>query len=89
MQLLVTRSAEADLGRAPDWYRDQRIGLDEEFMAEVERVFTCLPCRPSKIRRALTHRFPYKIFYVERLDLIAVLAVRHQRPRPQPWLDGP
>lgn len=64
-------------------------------MAEVESVFASLLVHPRacpiahrEIRRALTQRFPYKIFYIERDDRVVVLAVRHQRQRPQRWLEG-
>jgi hypothetical protein len=35
------------------WYEGQRIGLVEEFLAEIRRAS----------RRALLHKFPYGLFY--------------------------
>jgi plasmid stabilization system protein ParE len=39
------------------------------------------------VRRALTRRFPYKIFFEERGEGIQVLAVRHHSQRPLAGLE--
>ncbi|ABM18084.1 hypothetical protein Maqu_0989 [Marinobacter nauticus VT8] len=41
---------------------------------------------PPDIRRAPLHRFPLSIVYRERPDGFQVLAVAHDRRRPQYWL---
>ncbi len=88
--------ARADLEQAIDWYRGQRPGLDRALSAEIDRVFASIADNPRAfpilyrgVRRALTRRFPYKVLFDEREDMIVILAIRHQSRRPQRHLEGP
>lgn len=92
--VLLLPAARADLRRAQAWYREQRPGLDLEFRDEVDRVVTLIAENPRlypvtyrDVRRAITRRFPYKIFYRERGNPILVLAIRHHGQRPLPELE--
>jgi plasmid stabilization system protein ParE len=58
--------AAADLESAKEWYGLKRDGLDEEFLAEVERVLDLVAERPGAfplvrplVHRSLVRRFPY------------------------------
>lgn len=89
-------SARDDLRRAQGWYREQRRGLGREFRDEVDRVLAIIAENPRffaltyrGVRRAITKRFPYKIFYEQRSGVTQVLAVRHQSQRPVPGLEKP
>ncbi|MCL4215684.1 MAG: hypothetical protein KJ052_01545 [Candidatus Hydrogenedentes bacterium] len=41
----------------------------------------------KSIRRALCRRFPYAIYFVEKDDVVQVLAVIHQRRHPSSWTE--
>jgi plasmid stabilization system protein ParE len=91
-RLLLEPEAEADLEEAFMWYESQRPGLGSEFFAEVARIFQAIEHTPQQYsvirgqtRRALVRRFPYAVFFVVDLDLIAVTAVMHGRRDPSRW----
>jgi toxin ParE1/3/4 len=85
-RFLIRRQAEKDIDKAFDWYERQRVGLGREFLREVRIMMDEIIRRPESFpiyyrnaRRALVHRFPYKIFFVVEPNLIAVVAVFHGR----------
>jgi toxin ParE1/3/4 len=85
-RLVIQALAEDDITQAANWYQDQRDGLGEEFLAEVEaalqlavahpRQFPCVRRKPE-VRRVLTRRFPYRIFFVFRPEVVVVFRVLH------------
>jgi len=92
LPLIVRPEAEADLAAAFDWYEEQRFGLGTEFLNQVERCLERIEDFPEgnpviyrKCRRALTNRFPYKVFYVVERDYISVVAIMHAARHPQRW----
>ena len=69
-------------------------GLGNGFLAEVERSIRKITYFPQTgtphlgdARRALTRRFPYSIIYTIREAQIIIVAVAHQRRRPDYWLE--
>jgi plasmid stabilization system protein ParE len=75
------------------WYESEELGLGEEFLEEVRAAYHRIEDAPlhcqelrSGIRRALTHRFPYSIFFSLDDDTIIVLAVLHVARNPREWL---
>jgi hypothetical protein len=86
----VTRSvslrapAIADVAEAHAWYEEQRPGLGEAFVAQVDAVLESVASQPEAhavveegMRRALLRRFPYAVFYVvegDDVDFRAVLS---------------
>jgi hypothetical protein len=40
------------------------------------------------VRRALLHRFPYSVYYLTEQEIVAVVAVVHQRRYPDTWKRG-
>lgn len=94
-RLFLRPGARADLARAKSWYAEQRKGLDDELLVEVEATFRRVLGNPNlypqvfgRVRRALTHRFPYKVFYLVHHEEIHILAIRHQSQEPRPDLEG-
>ena len=75
---------------AYDWYEEQRQGLGEIFLAELDNCYKKLQSRPaasSKIkknyRQARLKHFPYVIVYeIIRTDVV-VLSVFHTRRNPK------
>ena len=84
--------AEKNLNTIFEWYEAQRNGLGEDFLLCVEAVFeiirenpTAYPCIHQNIRRALTRRFPYAVFYIVEDHTITVLNIFHGRRNPRLW----
>lgn len=93
-RLTIRVQAEVDLTDAAVWYEDQQSGLGREFLAEAElaigsaaanpRQFPCLRRKPE-VRRALTARFPYRIFFIVRPDAVVVFRVLHGARHDREW----
>jgi len=68
--MIIRPEAEADLVRARAWYERQREGLGAAFLLCVEEVLERIGRTPEMytavyhdVRRALTRRFPYAVYY--------------------------
>lgn len=91
--LIVRPEAEADLAEAYEWYEQQVRGLGAEFllcvdavMASIERNAQLYPVvHKGVVRRALTRRFPYGVFFVEGERIISVIGVVHTKRNPRVW----
>ena len=66
-RFIVRPLAEADLEDAARWYDDERAGLAERFLSDVDRTFARIRERPLQfpavagdVRRALLHTFPVR-----------------------------
>ena len=89
---LIQAEAEADIKDAYQWYESQRKGLGESYLLCIEEALSRISRTPliyaiiyKDIRRALIHRFPFGVFYIEGEVNITVLAVLHARRNPQSW----
>jgi plasmid stabilization system protein ParE len=96
MSLPITfhRAAGAEFSEASAWYESKRIGLAIEFIAEIERCVSLASEHPLQfavvrkdIRRIVTNRFPYSIYFRAEKHRIVVLAVFHGRRNPAIWRD--
>ena len=89
--------ADAEYRAAGRWYEEHRRGLGTEFFDAVDaalgqvvrlpRAGARVPRVPPDlpVRRAPVKRFPYHVIYLEAEDTIRVLAVAHDRRRPDYW----
>jgi plasmid stabilization system protein ParE len=73
------------------WYEARRLGLGDEFGAEVDAAIARIiehprahPLVRGHTRRAVLDRFPYAIYFRVTLETIVVLAV-HGRQDPARW----
>lgn len=101
MTLHMLREAEHETELAVLWYEEQKQGLGEELVTELERIYgrieenprifsrVSVPTEESRdVRRAIVSRFPYKvIFEVVDSETIVVVAVAHQRRKPNYWIE--
>lgn len=97
MSLPVRFSAEAalELEAAAGWYERQRRGLGGAFIGAVDAVLGRLSEWPESgavtgvegARRVPVSRFPYHLPYVILGDHVRVLAVAHDRRRPEYWAE--
>ena len=83
-QVTIRSEARADLRKAHDWYEEQCAGLGNEFLIAIAEALTRVEADPEhfpfyygKFRRALTRRFPYKVFFQIRGDAVIVFRVLH------------
>jgi plasmid stabilization system protein ParE len=93
-RLIIRAEAEADMTDAALWYENQQRGLGEEFISEmrtaIDRALTHpghhrrLRRRPE-VRRVLTARFPYPVFFILRPDAIIVFRVLHGARHDREW----
>lgn len=90
--LAFTPEASADVVEAFSWYQEQRLGLGEEFRADLDATLTLLQQMPETgpmvhrgLRRALLRHFPYAVYYRPGEGLFEVCAVLHQHRRPATW----
>ena len=90
--MIIRPEAEADLVNARDWYERQREGLGAAFLLCVEEVLERIGRTPEiytavyhDIRRALTRRFPYAMYYRILGNEVGVLGILHTRRDPRAW----
>ena len=93
-RLIVRPEAEAEMADAFDWYEDRAPGLGYDFLLCVDASLNAILRNPEIfprihriVRRALTRRFPYEVFFVEDAERIVVLSVFHARQNPKRWQD--
>lgn len=90
--------AEAELRAAAEWY-DDRAGLGDELVAEVQAVTSKVVEMPGAFApargvhasagacEARVKRFPYRVVFVELEAELRVVALAHVRRRPGYWRD--
>src|SRR6266849_7884859 len=81
--------AEEEMTDASVFYEAATTGLGAGFLDEVGRVVNILREHPELgqpvdrgLRRALLHRFPFSLIYSVEMDEVLIVAVAHQRLRP-------
>lgn len=94
LRLIVRPEAEVDIMEAALWYESREPGMGLEVIAELhaalERAlenplaYLLLRTHPH-VRRVLTRRFPYRIFYIVRSDALVVFAVLHAARHERHW----
>lgn len=92
LRLVVRPEAEEELRAAFDWYEGCTSGLGSDFLLCVDAVFYAIQRSPQQyprvhriVRRALTRRFPYEVFFLEDDERIVVLSVFHAKRNPKRW----
>jgi toxin ParE1/3/4 len=87
MYSLITRPrALAMIQKAYQWYEEQKQGLGEEFLAELQQYYRKLQAHPEyfgkqkkTFRQAVLKRFPYVITYKIIKTKVVVFGVFHTR----------
>ena len=79
--------------RAVARYDKESPELGDELVSEVDRCVEQISRFPNSgaphlagTRRVLTRRFPYSVIYQQRGEQIFIVAVAHQRRKPDYWL---
>lgn len=87
-------AAEAEFLESVGYYESRVPGLGGAFIEEFEALAAVIGDSPKgwqvelepDIRRAPLHRFPLSIVYREKTGVFQILAVAHDKRRPQYWL---
>ena len=81
-ELIVELGAESDIAEGYGWYEERQSGLGSRFLEELDTAFARLAENPASyqevmpnIRRAVTHTFPYLVFYTFTAQAVYILAV--------------
>ena len=90
--MIIRPEAEADLVNARDGYERQREALGAAFLRCVEEVLERIGRTPEMyttvyhdVRRALTRRFPYAVYYRIAGNEVVVLGILHTHRDPREW----
>ena len=91
-RLIIRPEAEADLAAAFDWYVGRQAGLGAGFLSEVRAALRTAAENPlhhqvlhQDVRRILTRRFPYKVFFLADAEQVEVIAVVHAKRHARVW----
>ena len=92
LRVVVRRAARREFDDAADRYDEQRPGLGEEFIFEIDQAIVKAAASPERypivfddIRRTVARRFPYSVYFRVRRDSMVVLSVFHGRRNPAVW----
>ena len=93
MKILFSKFAKNELDDAVTFYETELAGLGRLFKEEIKSSVSRIKEHPEAwsiekgdVRKALLHRFPYKILYSIEKDHIVILAVAHQHRKPNYWV---
>ncbi len=82
-------AVQREVDEACLWYDERKDGLGDELFQEIERVLALIAENPKFFsphthgrRKAPLKRFPYGIYYRVFEDRVRILAILHDRRRP-------
>jgi len=91
-RILSNAASDADIEAAFEWYESEQPGLGLEFLNEIRATHLRILDEPLKyavlrsgIRRAITRRFPYGIYFSIEDDVVLIIAVLHTARDPAEW----
>ena len=86
-------AARLELLDAIEYYRNRSPDLASAFYQEVERCLEELlefpelaPVKRFSVRQQPLRRFPYNVLYTVDPDVLYIVAIAHQKRRPDYWL---
>jgi hypothetical protein len=92
MPIRVLPEARIEMLEASDFYDEQREGLGDRFIEDVDQAVAALREAPKRCpqiyrsyRRCQLHIFPYGIFYRITKTEIVIVAISHLHRRPGYW----
>lgn len=91
-RVIIRRNAKTDIRDIRRWYEARRAGLGREFADELDVTLARVKAMPLRftevgrgVRRALTDRFPYAVYFWVDDSRIIVLAVIHTSRDSAAW----
>jgi toxin ParE1/3/4 len=92
MNVVKEPAAGKELIDAAAFYERRRPGLGDRFIDEVERVIALLLEHPElgagvgqDFRFVVLDRFPFRLVYAVEQSVIRIIAIAHQKRRPDYW----
>ncbi len=92
LPLIYRVEVRDELDEAYAWYEDQRPGLGDEFLKDVQSRLDLIQANPElhapifrQVRRSLVKRFSSSIYYRVESSRIVVVAILHGRRDPERW----
>ena len=89
-EIIFRPEARLEAEEAYRWYEGKRLGLGEELLLVIDAAIEQIQRSPEigpivhrNVRRVLTRRFPYGIYYVVESSRLVVIAVFHGRRDPR------
>ena len=95
-QIIFRPAAVHDVEEAAAWYEAHALGLGEELVEEILRAARRAQANPElfrivrsdeQVRRVLTERFPYRIFFSVVADTLYVHAILHGARHDRRWTE--
>ena len=93
-KFIFHKEASAEVTEASIYYEEKSEGLGFSFLVELNRCLDQIIANPKscqlvskEIRCKPFKRFPYSLLYATTTDKIHVVAVAHQKRRPNYWHD--
>ena len=91
--LVINDEAADELDEAIRCYQTKSPGIGLSLAAKVSEAFKRIQRshqlypfhNDTNVQKCLVRRFPYRVFYLELDDHIIVIAVAHQKRRPDYW----
>ena len=91
--LVINDEAAEELDEAISYYETKSPGIGLNLAAKVCEAFQRIQRNPqlypfhkeTNVQKCLVPRFPYTVFYLELHEHIVVIAVAHQKRRPDYW----
>ena len=94
MKVRFLSPAEIEMLEASAYYEIQATNLGDDFLNIIEEAVNEIANQPHawleiapKVRRRLVRRFPYSILYAVHDDEIIIVAIMHQKQKPNYWID--
>lgn len=90
-KIIIEDLAQLDLKEVYTWYEQQKTGLGEEFLDELDVTILAIERNPfhafsveNLCRRISLKRFPYDIIYLIDTEdyLVKIIAISHQHRKP-------
>ncbi len=91
--LVINDEAADELDEAIRYYETKSPGIGLNLAAKVSEAFQRIERNPqlypfhkdTNVQKCFVRRFPYTVFYMELEEHIVVIAVAHQKRRPDYW----
>jgi len=94
MKIRFLTPAEFEMFEASVYYETQATDLGDNFLDIIEEATNEIAQNPriwpkiyQGVRRRLVRRFPYSVLYCIHADEVIVVAIMHQKQRPNYWID--
>lgn len=90
-ELIISELAEEEIKASKDFYNEQKVGLGNEFLTELEKTLDRITTAPEQfpkiknkqVRKAHLARFPFSVLFATKGLVINVLAVFHYSRNPK------